>query len=299
MACFHPIDAYRSKSGRNKDTGKWPVVFKQSDGYTDKYLQVPCGKCIGCRISHAREWAIRCHHESQQYQKNCFVTLTYDNEHLPLNGSLDKRDFVLFMKRLRKQIGKVRFFHCGEYGEQYGRPHHHVCLFGWEPPDKYLWKVNGSVSIYISQFLRDVWGLGHITVGDVTYESAQYCARYILKKLKGKDKEKFNDSGMIQEYTSMSRMPGLGQKYVEQYQKQIIDNDSVVINGIELKPPQYYIKMIEKIKPVEIGELRRKRAKYARENQRTPEELEAAERHLNRKLEQKFRQFERTNDENL
>jgi len=297
MPCYHPVDCFRSRQGKNEN-GKWPIVFTSSEGYRDKSLQIPCGKCIGCRIEHAKQWAVRCYHEGLMHEQSCFITLTYDNENLPLNGSLDKRDFVLFMKRLRKQIGKVRFFHCGEYGEQYGRPHHHACLFGWVPEDKILWKKTNNVEIYISEFLRQVWGMGHITVGDMTYESAQYCARYILKKLKGKDKELFEDSGMIQEYTSMSRKPGIGQKYLEKYGKTIVDLDSVVINGFEMKPPRYYTEQLERTYPDEIKENKRKRANYARKNKKTQDELDALERNLLHRLTKKVRQFEESIGEN-
>ena len=131
MACYQPLKGYYSKS-RNPN-GKRNVVFNPQMGYRDRPVTVPCGQCIGCRLERSRQWAIRCYHEASMYERNSFVTLTYDDESLPLGGTLVFRDFQLFMKRLRKQYGAgIRFYACGEYGEKFGRPHYHVCLFNFE-----------------------------------------------------------------------------------------------------------------------------------------------------------------------
>lgn len=132
MTCYHPIQGYRSKMGRNKATGLWPVVFNLNDGYGDLPVQIPCGRCIGCRLEHSRQWAIRCVHEASLHEENTFLTLTYNNEYVDPNFSLNKTDITNFLKRLRKNTGrKIRYFQCGEYGEQFHRPHHHVLLFGY------------------------------------------------------------------------------------------------------------------------------------------------------------------------
>ena len=104
MPCYYPLTAYRSKQGRDPKTGKWPVVFNVKDGYSDLEVKIPCGQCIGCRLEKSRQWAIRCIHEASLYDRNCFITLTFDDEHLDPHKSLNKRDFQLFMKRLEEEI---------------------------------------------------------------------------------------------------------------------------------------------------------------------------------------------------
>ena len=118
MTCYHPIEAWRVHG----DT-KLRFVFNNSLDVKE-HLYVPCGQCVGCRLERSRQWAIRCVHEAQMHRSNCFITLTYSPDFLPDPPSLNLRDFQLFMKRLRKRFGDgIRFFHCGEYGEQCGRPH--------------------------------------------------------------------------------------------------------------------------------------------------------------------------------
>lgn len=108
MPCYHPLSGWYSKT-RNA-SGKRSIVFNLQEAYKDKPLQVPCGRCIGCRLEKARQWAVRCMHEASLYDKNCFVTLTYDEDYCP--ESLIPEHFVLFMKRLRKRYGAgIRFFH--------------------------------------------------------------------------------------------------------------------------------------------------------------------------------------------
>ena len=203
MACFHPITAWRANVGVNAGTGKVPIVFKKEYGLPETEMQVPCGQCIGCRLERSRQWAIRCVHEASLYPINCFITLTYSPEYedrlrisLPdietgevVGSQLSltsqcKRDYVLFMKRLRKKFGEgIRFFHCGEYGEENGRPHHHAIIFNHDFADKKVWKTNNGVVLYRSKMLEELWPYGFATVGCVSFESAAYVARYITKKV--------------------------------------------------------------------------------------------------------------------
>jgi len=99
MACYHPLTAYLSGHQTNNATGKAyrRVSFKETDEH-DRQISLPCGQCIGCRLERSRQWAMRCIHEAQLHQNNCFITLTYDDEHLPKDLSLDHRDFQLFFR---------------------------------------------------------------------------------------------------------------------------------------------------------------------------------------------------------
>ena len=177
MACYHPLIAYRSRE--KSKNGKYGLSFSIKNGYYDLKVQVPCGQCIGCRLEKSRQWAIRCVHEAQMHEENCFITLTYNKESLPADGSLRKRDFQLFMKRLRKECGEgIRYYMCGEYGAKYERPHYHICLFGYDFKDKYIWDERDKVPLYRSTKLEKLWTLGFSTIGEVTFQSAAYVAPY-------------------------------------------------------------------------------------------------------------------------
>lgn len=146
MPCYYPLDGWRSK--KPNQNGRFPVVFTADEAQIDMPMKIPCGNCIGCRLERSRQWAIRCLHESSLYDDNCFITLTYNEENLPYGESLNKRDFQLFMKKLRKAIApkKIRFFACGEYGtnqdltnlDTLGRPHFHAIIFNHDFADKTL-----------------------------------------------------------------------------------------------------------------------------------------------------------------
>ena len=241
MPCYHPITGYRARSGRSPVTGLWPIVFSISSGYKDLPVVVPCGQCIGCRLERSRVWAVRCVHESSLYLKNCFVTLTYANA----GSTLVKRDFVLFIKRLRKKFGiGIRYFHCGEYGEKFLRPHHHACIFNFDFPDKKLWSVKHGNRLYTSESLDELWGYGYCIIGDVTFDSAAYVARYILKKVTGNMAESHYD-GRVPEYTSMSRRPGIASSWFNKYKNDVLSIDGVIVDGNKCKPPRYYDKLYD------------------------------------------------------
>ncbi len=206
------------------------------------------------------------------HEKNCFITLTFSQVELMKRKnpwSIEVRDWQLFIKRLRKRYGsKIRFFHCGEYGETTGRPHYHACLFNFDFPDKQLYSQPNGQKLYTSKILEELWPYGFCTVGTVTFESAAYVARYIMKKITGDLAEDHYQSihpttGEITqnkpEYTTMSRRPGLGSGWLEKYQSDVYPSDQIIINGKSLKPPRYYDNQIEKINAEIIANLKQKR----------------------------------------
>lgn len=253
MPCYRPLDAWR---GAVLPSGKRAVVFKAAacePSLLPFRLKVPCGQCIGCRLERSRQWAIRCVHEASLYDRNCFVTLTFDNAHLPEDGSLSVRTFQLFMKRLRKAYPdeRIRFFHCGEYGETLGRPHYHACLFNFDFPDKYLFSVKNGNRLYRSDSLERIWGLGFAMIGDVTFESAAYVARYVMKKVSGVEAPG-HYGGKRPEYTTMSRRPGIGKDWLDKYLSDVYPLDRVVVRGREMRPPKFYDSRFEVISPDEF-----------------------------------------------
>lgn len=248
MPCYHPLKGYRSKY-RNP-SGKRSIVFNIRDAFKDMPVELPCGQCIGCRLERSRQWAIRCVHEASLYEDNCFLTLTYSDENLPENGSVRVEDFQKFMKRLRFEFPdqKIRFFHCGEYGEKYGRPHYHACIFNFDFKDKYHWSTasNGE-KYYRSPTLEKLWPVGQSMIGNVTFESAAYVARYITKKITGPDAHQlYEDLGKKPEYVTMSRRPGIGKPWLDKFKSDVFPDDFVVLRGKILKVPQFYMKELDK-----------------------------------------------------
>lgn len=248
MPCYSPLKGFRTASGS--------VVFSELRRHGDitSSIDIPCGQCVGCRLERSRQWAMRCLHESELHLDNSFITLTYDDDHLPADWSLNYSHFQKFMKRLRKRFRgtRIRFYMCGEYGEQFGRPHYHACLFGFNFPDRVLAKDSDSgCRLYTSQILEDLWGFGFCTIGDVSFDSAAYVARYILKKVTG-DAAEFHytfvnpDTGEIYrrepEFCHMSLKPGIGFDWLQKYHKDVYPHDYVVVNGKQVKPPKYYDK---------------------------------------------------------
>lgn len=263
MACYSPLTGYRSRYV--EPSGKRRIVFSSADGYLDLPVTVPCGQCIGCRLERSRQWAIRCLHEAQLHKENCFITLTYDNKNLPADGSLHLPDFQKFMKRLRKQYDhrSVRFFHCGEYGDRLGRPHYHAILFGLDFADKQLFMVSPSgETLYRSVILERLWPFGYSTIGNVTFESAAYVARYIMKKVTGEKAEE-HYQGRTPEYTTMSRRPGIAAGWLEKYQDDVYPADEVVVRGKRMRPPKFYDTRYEIAEPERFELLKARRRQTA------------------------------------
>ncbi len=249
-------------------------------------MEVGCGQCIGCRLDRSREWAIRCVHEAQLYSENCFLTLTYSNEFLPADCSLDERHFQRFIKRLRRRFSgqRIRYFYCGEYGERLHRPHYHACLFNFDFPDK----VPVNDHLYRSDLLERLWRFGFCSIGEVTFESAAYVARYVVKKVFG-DKAAAHyevvveDTGEVlqlkPEYTNMSlgRKPGdgIGGEFYRRFKDDMFPSDECVVDGIVHKPPRYYEKLYKLEDPEGFLRVKRKRDEFFQKHQAdcTPERL--------------------------
>lgn len=258
MPCYTPLTGWRSR--RPNSNGKYPITFIKSEGYADKELTVPCRKCVGCKLEYSRQWALRCVHEASLHNDNCFLTLTYDDDNLPTiftgESTLVKRDLQLFMKRLRKKYGAgIKFFGAGEYGDQSKRAHYHLLIFGFDFPDKQLFSVRDGNKLFTSQELDKLWKKGFCTIGDVTFESAQYTARYTMKKQIGKGSQEFYERLNLEtgeivtlqpEFALMSRRPGLGREWYEKFKKEVVNNDSVIMHAREVKPPNYYMSVLEK-----------------------------------------------------
>jgi len=257
MACYSPLPGF---VGPVNENGKSPTIWRAPYG-TEK-RPTPCGKCVGCRLTYSKQMALRCMHESQMHADSCFVTLTFDDEHLPVDSDLDVRHVQLFMKRLRKKYGiGIRHFFAGEYGGKFGRPHYHGLLFGVDFMDKKLVTERMGNRIYESTSLSQLWPFGFHSIGDVTMASAAYVARYCMKKV-GVDYDyhrqiidgrsvkyqtnKKSGECRVAEFTLMSRRPGIGFSWFEKYFSDVYPDDFVVMNGVKNRPPKYYDYLLDK-----------------------------------------------------
>lgn len=285
MPCFKPLQAWRGR--KPGPSGKVPVVFKQEDS-CGVSLELPCGQCIGCRLERSRQWAVRIMHEASLHEDNCFLTLTYSDEFVPVTGSLDKRHFQLFCKRLRKARGPFRFFHCGEYGDKLGRPHYHACIFGLDFPDKEYFKLtDAGERIFRSDSLDAFWRLGHCSIGSLTFESAAYVSRYVMKKVTGDAADehymRMSDYGevinMLPEYVTMSRRPGIAREWFQKFGNEVYPADEVISRGISCRPPRYYDNILEHSEPSVFDAIKRRRLSDVREHVAdcTPERLRVRE----------------------
>lgn len=289
MPCFSPITAYFAKE--KNDSGKRSLIFNKTSSHSGLPVQIPCGQCTGCKLEKSRQWAMRCVHESQCHEENTFLTLTYDDYNLPEGESLDPTHLQLFHKRLHNNLLRsrkkgIRYYACGEYGETTQRPHYHTLIFGYNFPDLEYYKQSPSGEpLYTSKKLSALWRYGDHIIGAVTFESAAYVARYVTKKITGEPAEN-HYQGRTPEFGVMSRRPGIGLNWFNQYRKQTYDHDSVVLRGKEMPPPKYYDKKLEQLDAAQLERLKRKRRKSAHKHRanNTPERGKVRETVLKAKL---------------
>lgn len=279
MACYEPFKAIRYRQtdkefGTVKLCGKFIPENDLEDLKKGRIITIPCGKCIGCRLDYARHWADRLILEYKANPKAVFVTLTYNNDHLPVRekegvyySTLVKKHVSRFIKNLRSRKEfkdtAVRFFASGEYGEKLHRCHYHLIIFGFDLD--YLKEVSELIyrghnelkqiywqcplldSIWTSPRLEKVDGewkyvyepLGFVQVSETSYETMSYVARYSLKKAKGDMWTA--DKPIEKEFSLMSRMPGIGYPFIEM-NPGIIDEVEVLHHrGKEIYWPRYLI----------------------------------------------------------
>lgn len=286
MPCYFPVTLYKSTAGPNRETGKWPLVGIRN-GYRDRPEKVPCGRCIGCRLERSRQWAIRIMHEAQGHENNCFLTLTYRPDELVYGGNetgtLVPRHLTLFWKRLRKEYGDgIKYFACGEYGEQYHRPHYHAAVFGIDFKDKKQHSVTESGHhTFSSDSLNRIWSHGDCLIGSLTFESAAYVARYIMGKKLGEEATYYEQQGIEPEFVRMSRRPGIGSAWYDNFSSDLFPHGYAIIRGgIKSNIPRYYNNRYEKDNPEGYKKLKemRKDLMALKWRESTPHRLRVRER---------------------
>lgn len=301
MACDHPLTAYYGKDV-NPATGKRPMVFDSRLSHSGVPIKLPCQRCTQCRLEHSRQWAMRCMHEKQMHGLNTFLTVTYDNKHLPEDGSLVREHPQAFLKRLRDRLSPVRFrfYGCGEYGEESNRPHYHFILFGIEFLDKRFYKMSKSgEKLYNSEWLRQVWPMGNNVIGDVTFKSCAYVARYVTDKING-DLAEDHYQGRLPEFSMMSRgdggddpkwSGGIGRGYFEKYHKEVYAWDNVIMNGKPVRPPRYYDNRYEIVDSEHMAKLKLARRRKVDRSDNTSDRRHVKEEVLRRNLKIFKREF--------
>ncbi len=295
MTCIRPLRGFRAPGGQLK--------FTRNGAWVDRPVSVSCGQCTGCRLERSKQWALRCIHEAKFHERNSFITLTYDNEHVPKDGSVDVSHWQKFAKRLRKRVGPFRFLHCGEYGEKSFRPHYHACIFGLDfVEDQVLFKQEEGHAIFTSALLTEVWGQGFTTHGALNFQSAAYVARYVMKKMTGSsaaDEYRRIDSETGEEffvrppYVTMSRRPGIAKAWFDKYHQEVYPDDFVVEGGRKNRPPKFYDRLLEAQDPKAFAKVRASRIRKGVENEEntTPDRLGAREVILRANHGSNFRDF--------
>lgn len=326
MSCYYPLIGIPNGVNPNGKTHYAIRPFKDSvweDLQTRPPLQgpavkIPCGKCIGCRLDYSRQWANRCMLEAQYYPPDqvWFATITYNDKYVPRVISMDpetgkqapaltlrKRDFQLWMKRLRRHFPetKIRFFASGEYGSETLRPHYHAILFGLPIHDLELYEKSGNFQLYTSKSIAKTWSkvyndndlrdtskdsyaplametwiegdltyepYGRIVLSPCSWETCAYTARYTAKKSNTFFPQFFESFGLEAPFTLMSRKPGIAGQYYQDH-PEVYDYRYINIpgqeGGIKFTVPRYFDRLLEKEDPEALACMKEIRQKIVTE----------------------------------
>lgn len=281
--CISPLDGWYSNE-RNAN-GKRSIVFDIRSAYIDRPVTVPCGRCIECRLRRKRAWALRCEHEASLHDENCWLTLTYEDKHLPDNGSLRKSDLQGFLKRVRayetidavkerRSERRFKFFACGEYGGRFDRPHYHVMLFGFDFRDKVTTTKRNEYQQFESESLDKRWGKGFAEIGTPSVDGYGYLAKYVTKRDRALEAE-LTAFGFEPEFLIMSRGgrmgKGLAYDWWKQYGDEVLEHDSCIMKGREVSVPAYYDALNEVSEPEKVKKVKAKRRQgFDEDESRTP-----------------------------
>lgn len=280
MACSSPMVAGIVPGRTANGKVRYKFLGKATNWYGPAPVNgkiQPCKQCLECRIAYSQSWAVRLMHESKSHENACFLTLTYDNENLPKNASLNPTHLQTFWRDLRARLNyhyeeesntKIKYFAVGEYGDKTQRPHYHAALFGG--PFSVHGDVRGRDQEGDShsggrQFTHDdiaqVWPYGIHRYSELTFESAAYVARYIVKKVSGTLKE-VHYGDRESEFSRSSN--GIGKAFAELWKEDIYPHDKVVIPGTgSFAVPQYYDRILEKVDPALFAYVKLQREREA------------------------------------
>lgn len=319
MPCYHPnlilLNSYPKQFGEQAQVKKFLNSKKASfPGYeffeklNEEYKRdelpyswekVPCKECAGCQEAYSKEWATRCMLEAARYEHNYFITLTYDEYHIPKNDELlNKKTGEVFendnweqghlcpdhITKFNKDVREywrthyehtgIKFYASGEYGGLTRRPHYHMIMFNLpiKLEDLKIYKVKNGHILWNCDILTKIWDKGFVGLAEVNWDTCAYTARYVMKKLKGKiEDEKYYENGMVPEFVRMSRRPGIGIDYFKEHMQEMYKNDEIILAGHAekiqpVKPPKYYDRMFKDLEPKKMDEIKAIRKRIAEES---------------------------------
>lgn len=288
MSCYHPQNLYfrGSRPDGKLITKVLPQGFYLTENgesttlfeFADKdFIEVPCGHCLGCRQDQSKEWAARLVMEMQYHDSAYFLTLTYNDDNVPIavdefgvvNGllTLNKKHVQQFMKDLRKKFNtdRIRFYAAGEYGETTARPHYHLILFGIHLPDASLVPCGRSETgqrYYTCPLIENIWKKGFVSIEPANYFTCKYVASYVTKKIGIKSNEFYEKNNMVPPFSLSSRKPGIGyQFYLDHPDMFEYNSICVALRDGSLKCgfPRYFKKKFQEENPDAFAEMSRKR----------------------------------------
>lgn len=286
MPCYHPFIRYETKGGEAKFMKapdviptEWEVkkyVLQQARETVTRADLIPCGKCIGCKLDHSKEWANRMTLEATQWPENWFLTLTYDDTHLPIKQGIDrytgeiepkatlyKKDVQDFLKRIRERwarlygVKPIRTVYAGEYGPSTQRPHYHMALFNLPiyTELKEHKKSGAGYKLWECKEIEECWGKGFVLLGKLEWSSAAYIARYIIKDSASKK----TAAGLQEPFIQASTKPGIGEGYLRKH-PEILKTDQIYLPGGKIaKIPRYFEKLAER----DLKDIKADRKRYA------------------------------------
>lgn len=311
MSCYKPLLALPTQELTSSGKRKFVPVgayerYKDFDPFIafPGAIKIPCGQCRGCRMQNMREWADRMIIELDHSKKAVFLTLTYNDDHIPLIldretgelvGTLCKRDLTNFFKRLRKQFPdkEIRYYATGEYGEHTKRPHVHIILFGFSLDDfnfnkladpehrfdiyysRVEWQGKNELGqdYYRCDWLSEaVWQNGFVCLSDVSWKTCAYVARYVKKKDMGLVQDAFKSKKDIREpeYSVMSRNPGIGMYYPKEHED-TFEKSVYYFNdqdGVtKVKMPGAFMRYLYMSDRVKYNEMKEERQKYSSDHE--------------------------------
>lgn len=294
MSCYEPLHGFvigLTDEKKNKllvtsnkvkalDRNNQPIY---SDLGVDEFSRLPsfvlpCGHCLGCREDQSREWSYRLLMESMYHDTSYFLTLTYDDDHIPIVETLDedtaeyfyhsslcKRDVQLFIKRLRKAFpgDNIRYYVAGEYGETTDRAHYHAIIYGLHVNDlQPFGRSETGNQYYISECISKIWNLGFVSIEPANEYTFKYVASYVTKKLGIHPNEAYEERGLVPPFSLQSLKPGIGYQYLEDHKELIYERDNIVLgneNGSYIfNPPRYFYKKFWKEDDLEVRSGRRR-----------------------------------------
>lgn len=251
--CTRETTAYQNPNGGR------PIFGWEGEKQGLPEIKLPCGKCPECMKDYYTQWATRGERELLHWESSLFITLTYDDDHLPKDRSLDKKHVQDFIKRVKKRFNSslenpIRQIYCGEYGSKTLRPHYHVILFNLDLEDKRKhYKSESGHQVFTSRTLSDLWKKGNAEFGYSTPASIAYLFKYILKKKTRKEKSKPLTLELPEgcydvqhEFIEASRNPGIGAFSRE---SSAIRRGFLTVNGVKKKLPKYYTEHLRKVDP--------------------------------------------------